>query len=208
MTYKYLSVFILFISISTFAQKFEGVVTYSNTYKTKTPTVTDEQLTEMMGDKHEYSTKNGNYKTESNGTLLLWQLYINKDNKLYTKLSTSDTATWTDAGINNDIVISSVINKDVTEVMGYRCNELVLTCKSGIQKYYFNSSTMMMSAQNYLNHKFGNWLDYLMISNALPLKYIIENNQFILESTAVQIFPQKLDEEIFLLPAGVKTEKK
>ena len=64
-----------------------------------------------------------------------------------------------------------------------------------------------MDTKLYLNHKFGNWYDYLSKSNALPLKSIIETAQFTIESTATEIRPMKVDYKEFELPIGMKTEK-
>ena len=133
------SVFTLLISICVFGQNFEGKVNYSNSYKSKSPQLTDQQWTAMLGSKQEYLIKNGDYKTIANGTMAQWQLYINKENKLYTKMSNSDNALWNDAIIQGDEVLKVETNKNVVEILGYKCDEIIFTCKSGTQKYYFNT---------------------------------------------------------------------
>ena len=72
-----------------FGQNFEGKITYRNEYKSKIPNVADPQIGAMMGVTWEYVIKEGNYKTATDGTLFQWQLYINKDNKLYNKMANS-----------------------------------------------------------------------------------------------------------------------
>ena len=128
--------FFTFAVVNCFAQSFEGKITYANTYKSKFPNLTDEQLTEMMGPVFEYFFKAANYKTQSNGTLMQWQLYNAAENKIYSKLSTSDTAIWNDVTVNPDSVLAAEVHRGVREIMGYSCDELVLTCKSGVQKYF------------------------------------------------------------------------
>ena len=54
-------------------------------------------------------------------------------------MSNSDTAFCIDAGVNGDSVIRSTINKNAVEILGLKCDELIFICKSGTQKYYFNS---------------------------------------------------------------------
>ncbi len=196
----------VFTALTSFAQPFEGKIIYSNSYKSKSPQVSDEQWTSMLGSVQEYLIKGGNYKSITNGTLAQWQLYLNSDNKLYNKLANSETAIWNDGNIQGDEVIKAEVNKNVTEVLGYKCDEVILTCKSGIQKYYFNSK-FAVDAKLFANHKFGNWYDYLSKSNALPLKVIIDNAQFTLESVATEVKPMKLDGKEFTLPTGIKTEK-
>ena len=195
-----------FFTINSFGQAFEGKVVYKNTYKSKMPNVTDEQFTTMMGSTQEYLIKNGDYKSVSNGSLLQWQLYVNTDNKLYTKMSNSEALLWNDGATNDDEVLKAEVKKGVTEILGYKCDELILTCKSGTQRYYFNTM-LSVDTKLFVNHKFGNWYEYLSKSNALPLKSIIEDEQFALESEATEVKEMKLDKAIFELPAGSKTMK-
>jgi hypothetical protein len=144
------------LTIASFGQSFEGKIIYKNTYKSKLPNLTDEQFTSMLGTTQTYFIKGGDYKSETNGTFVLWQLYVNKDNKLYNKMANSETLLWNDGAINSDTVLKAEFNKGVTEIVGYKCDELILTCKSGIQKYYFNSK-LSVDPTVFLNHKFGNW---------------------------------------------------
>ena len=195
-----------FSSIASIAQTFEGKITYLNTYKSKIPNVTDALFTEMMGTTQEYNFKSGNYRSVSNGTFLQWQLYINKDNKLYTKFSNSPAIVWNDGAVNPDSVIKTELNKEVVDILGYKCDELIFTCTSGVQKYYFNSK-LKLDPKFFENHKFGNWYEYISRSKAVPLKIIVDNIQFSLESIATAVQPQKINDQLFTLPADAKLEK-
>ena len=199
------SLAILF-AITSLGQTFEGKIVYKNTYKSKMPNVTDEQLTTMIGSTQEYFIKKGDYKSVANGLLFQWLIYINKDNKLYSKMANSDTLLWNDGAANLDEILKTEVNKGVTEVLGYKCDELVLTCKSGTQKYYFNTK-LSVDTKLFVNHKFGNWYDFLSKSNSLPLKSIVDNAQFTLESVATEVKEMKLDKTFFELPAESKTMK-
>ncbi len=199
-------IFTLLTTIIVWGQSFEGKIFYTNTYKSKNPKMTDHQWTSMMGSTQEYLIKGGDYKSIANGTLVQWQLYINKDNKLYNKMSNSETAFWNDASVQGDEILKVEVNKGVTEILGYKCDEVLLTCKSGPQKYYFNSK-LSVDTKLFATHKFGNWFDYLSKSKSLPLKSIVETAQFTLESVAKEVKPMKLDTKTFELPAGIKTEK-
>ena len=189
-----------------FAQSFEGKITYQNSFKSKLPNLKDEQLNSMMGTKQDYYIKGGNYKSATNGTLSQWQIYINKDNKIYSKMSNSETILWTDGSVNDDTILNVKLNKGATEILGYKCDELILTCKSGVQKYYFNSK-LGVDTKLYVNHKYGNWYDYLKQANAVPLKMIFANQQFTMESVATEVKPMKLDDKEFQLPENVVTGK-
>ena len=164
------------------------------------------QFTTMMGNTLNYYIKGGDYKSEMNGTMMQWQLYINADNKLYSKMSNSEAVLWNDGAVNADEVISTELHKAVIDILGYKCDELVLTCKSGVQKYYFTSK-VPVDSKLYVNHQFGNWYTVLSKTNAIPLKMTIDNAQFYIESTATEIKPGKLDAAMFTLPAGAALQK-
>jgi hypothetical protein len=188
------------------AQSFEGKVVYHNTYKSKIASLNDQQLTSMMGNTQDWYIKDGDYKSETDGTFAKWQLYINKDNKLYSKLANSEAILWNDGAANADSVISVELHSNVVEILGYMCEELVLNCKSGVQKYYF-STKLPIDSKLYLNHKYGNWYSYLSKSNAVPLEMIIETAQLTLISIATEIKRMKLDQAMFVLPTGVRITK-
>lgn len=193
-------------TLTLLGQNFEGKIVYANSFKSKNQKVTDQQWNSMMGNVYEYFIRGGDYKSVANGTLMQWQLYLSKDNKLYNKLSNSPAVLWNDGSVNADTVLKAEMNKGVTEVLGYKCDELILTCKSGVQKYYFNAA-LAASPKLFANHKFGNWSDYVSRAKALPLKSVIENEQFILETTATEVTPMKLDAKLFALPPDAKLEK-
>ena len=197
---------VIMVSFSSFGQTFEGKIVYSNSYKSKLPNVTDMQFTNMMGSTQEYYIKKGDYKSVANGTLFQSQYYSGKENKLYTKMSNSEAFLWSDGATNSDEVIKSEINRGIIEVLGYKCDELVLTCKSGVQRYYFNPA-FSVATDLFKKHKFGNWYAIVSKSNSLPLKSVIENAQFTLENTATSVIPMKLDNGFFALPADSKVMK-
>lgn len=196
----------LFSSIVIFGQSFEGEIIYRNSLKSKNPQMTDEQWTQMMGSKQVYFIKQGNYKSETNGTMSQWQIYNNKENKVYTKMSNSEIVLWNDASVISDEITKSEIIKNAETILGYPCDELILTCKSGIQKYYY-SSKLPVDIKLFENHKYGNWYDFLKNSKSLALKTVIETPQFTMETIATEVKPMKLDDRIFMLPADTKTSK-
>lgn len=204
--YRYFIIILIIINFNCFSQNFEGEITYSNSYKSNNPQLKDEQLNLMLGTIQNYLIKDGNYKSTMNGKLLQWQLYINKDNKLYNKMSNSETLFWNDGSVQDDEILKIEINKNAAKVLGYNCDEIIMTCKSGVQKYYYNSK-IAVDAKLFINHKFGNWYGFLSKSGALPLKMIIETPQFTITSEAIEIKPMKLDMNIFALPTNVNIEK-
>lgn len=188
-------------------QSFEGKIIYQVNYKSKHPNVQDEQFNTMMGTIQEYIIKGADYKSSFNGTTFQWQQYDSKTNKLYNKMANSKSIQWIDAGTNDDKVLSVKLNKGVTEVLGYKCDEVILTCQSGVQKYYYNEK-MAVDISLFRNHLYGNWFEYLKVAKSLPLKSIIETPQFIVESVATEIIELELEETEFRVPDKSKVANK
>jgi hypothetical protein len=196
----------ILLAFTTFAQSFEGEVVYHNIYKSKTPAISDAQLTAMIGDIQNWYIKDGEYKSDLNGTYMKWQIYVNSENKLYSKLGNSDVVLYNDAGLGENEITDIQINKGVVDILGYKCDELIWKTKGGVQKYYF-SSKLPIDSKLFLNHKFGDWYPYLAKANAVPLKMIVETPEFSLECVAIEISPMKLDRAMFTLPENTKTMK-
>jgi hypothetical protein len=203
---KSLTIVLTFLTLTIFSQNFEGKIAYQNTYVSKIPNITSEQFVTMMGSTQNYIIKEGNYKSNVNRTMFQWQIYNNKENKLYTKVSNLETILWNDVAVNNDTVLKVELNKNITEVLGYKCDEVILTCKSGLQKYYYNSK-FGVDISFFVKHLYGNWYDYLKEAKALPLKIITDNAQFTLTTVATEVKEMKLDDKEFQLPENSKTTK-
>ncbi len=203
---KFLAVALLFLTTEIVAQNFEGKITYENKYISRINNVTDDQLASMMGITQEFFIKGGDYKSILNGTFLQWQLYINKENRIYTKNSNTSTIIWNDGESNDDNIIDVKLNRNATEILGKECDELVLTTQKGFQKYYFNSS-LKCDPSLYVKHKFGNWNEFVSKTKSLPLKIIIDNPQFVFESTATEIKQVNVATNLFQLPVNSMIEK-
>lgn len=199
-------VMILLLGLPVCGQTFEGKIVYHYTFKSKLPKINDDQLTLLMGSRQEYFIKGGNYKTVSNGTSFLWQIYINKENRLYNKLSHSQAILWYDGGTVDNPLTDVVHNKGAVEILGYECDELILRSKNQTESYYFNAK-FGVDAALYSKHLLGHWYDYLKVAKALPLKIIIDNQQFTATGTATEIKAVKLIDKDFQIPPNVKTEK-
>jgi len=184
------------ISIGGYAQPFEGRISYSNKVESKLPGISDPELWKMMGSEKVFYIKGGRYKNVSNGTMLQWEIYDPVHNKLYVKNSNAKAPYWKDAGVNRDAILGIRIARKAAVILGYPCDELILRCKSGTEKYYY-SSKFPANAGVFKMHHYAHWSAYLAKAHALPLKVVIDNRQFRSESTAVAIAAMKLEDGIF-----------
>jgi len=201
-----LAIPLLFVYFFSSAQPFEGQITYQNSYKSKVPGVSNKDYADMYGKSYVYSIKEGDYKIVTSNGMINWQLYINKDNKIYNKIANAEAIVWIDGRQNFDSIISTEIKKNATEVLGYACDELTIICKNSIEKYYF-SSYLPVDISKFTQHLYGHWYDYLKVSATIPLKTITENDQFVTTSTVTNVKEMKLSESLFQLPRNAKIEK-
>ena len=121
-------------------------------------------------------------------------------------MANSPLAMFNEGSENNDEVVSAVIKKDAETVLGYKCDELTITTKKSLQKYYY-TSLLPVNGKLFANHKFGNWDVYMQKANAVPLKIIMETAQFSMESLASEVKAVKLEDTLFTLPAGMQVTK-
>lgn len=197
---------LLLCCLAVCAQSFEGKIIYQKTYKSRTPGTTDKQYNTMLGNMENYYIKGANYRYDTNGNFLLWQIYISKDKKIYSKIAHSSTILWDDVTVNTDKITSIVLHKGVTTILGYLCDELTIHFEANYQKYYFNAK-LGIDSKLYANHLYGDWYTYLSKANAVPLKIISRSDKYFFESIATEIKPMKLADSFFTLPQGAKTEK-
>jgi len=195
--------FLIFAATTLHAQ-FEGEIIYKNKYESRLPAVSDDQLTAMLGTETQYYIKGGNYKTVTNGSVLQWQLYVNKDNKLYNKFAMSESLLWNDCSIDKDVPVKTEIKRKVVKILGYECDEIILKGEKVTQKHYFNSK-LKIDAKAFAKNKIYSFDKYVELTHAIPLKSIVELEQFTLETEAVEVKPMKLDDKFFELPPNAET---
>lgn len=187
----------LLVSFTMFSQNFEGKIAYKNTCRSKSPDWKTEYCQMIADSAQAYYFKDGNYKyiSLSSGK---WTFFKKSDNKIYNK---GAQIYWTDAATNEDEILEIQVNKNTLTVLGYRCDELIVKTKNSIQKYYFNPITAV-DPKDFENHKQGNLNKIFAITKAIPLKtlFIIEAQNFELESTATEIRKGKLTNKLFELP--------
>ncbi|WP_316838576.1 hypothetical protein [Pedobacter gandavensis] len=198
---KKLSILVLLLLLSPvigFAQFFEGTITYSNSYKSKSPQLKDEQLNEIMGTTQEYFIKGGDYKSIMNGSFLKMQLYRSTENRSYMLTGNSDIVYWEDYSKNKDVAIKYEVQKSKEIIMGIPCDVLVVYTPKSKSYYYFNKK-YAVNPELFKQHIYGNWYYIISRTKALPLKTVYEDDQFVLTSTAIDITPKKLNANVFEL---------
>jgi hypothetical protein len=180
-------------------ENFTGKILYKYVF---TDNKTGADLTNAMGDvvgtEQHYYINSSNYKAnDQNGDLK--QLYNSSDNTYYYTDPYTKEILNVDASFNMSEIISITEMEDTETILGRVCNKLVITTKTN-ETTYFYSKEIAVDPSNFSKHQFGDWSTYLEASNgALPLKYIVKNNNYTWSSTAVEITPMELTDEDFQL---------
>lgn len=197
---------LLFSPTMNFAQSFEGTITYSNVYKSKSSQLKDEQLNSAMGTMQTYYIQGGNYKSTFNGLFIKMQLYNNIENRSYSLTAKSDSLYWEDYSKNKDIATRYEIEKSKETVMGMVCDVIVVFTLKSKTCYYYNKK-YSVNPELFTRHQYGNWYYIISKTKALPLKTVYEDEQFVLTSTAVRITPMRIEDNFFEISDKSKTTR-
>ena len=178
------------------AQYFEGMVIYRNVVTSKDPKTPDSTLAAMIGNEETYYIKSGFYQSITNGAGFSMQQYDHRTNRLYFKNPDVDTVFWLDAGKSSEKPISFDIREDVEVVLGKRCDALLVETATGTTVFYY-SARYKIDAARFQRHLYGGWAFYIDKAGCVPLKTVIDNDKFHLESTATEILPLELKDSFF-----------
>ena len=190
------------------AQDFQGKISYVCSYYSKVKGINDMQWANMLGNRLMYYYKNGNYKTTTNGSMVEWQLYVNKENRIYNKIGNSDTVYYEDASIIKnlqDTIVQVILKKKAVSILGYMCDEVTACTSTGEHKYYY-SSRFRVNPKLFKKHNVGNMAALTKVMKSLPLKMIIDTPEFVLESFAIDVKPLPLSDSVFTLEPRTLTK--
>ena len=191
--------FVLFFCVAGLfarAQYFEGKVIYRNVVTSKTPGLSDSALTALIGNEETYFIKGGFYESLTNGAGFSMQLYDHRNNRMYFKKPEVDTLYWLDAGKSSEAPVSFETREDAETVLGKRCDALVVQTESGTTVFYY-SQRYKIDAAMFQKHLYGGWAFYVSKAGCLPLKTVIDNDKFHLETTATEVLELELKPNFF-----------
>ena len=161
------------------AQEFEGMISYDNSYESKTSEISSEQLNNLMGTEQAYVIKGNNYKSAFNGVFISLHLYRGDENRSYMLTGKTDTLYWEDYSQNKDIAVSYEIKQNQDTVLGISCDVIIVQSQMSKTYFYYNSK-YGINPELFTKHNYGNWYYTISKTKALPLKTIHENEQVIM----------------------------
>jgi len=176
---------------------FTGLIIYD--YQFQNPVTGEdisEQLAQFLGKEQHYLINDHSYKSyDESGNL--GQLYNSKTNKYYFVNHGDGQLMELDAA-NSSSENVSVHHLDETEtILGMQCKKLIVKTESSETTYWY-SSQIKVNHTVYENHNFGEWAAYMNASGgALPLKYVVKNQNYTWTSTARELKEMEFTEDDF-----------
>jgi len=193
------------LSVGLLAQDsfFTGKIIYDYTFlNPKTGQDITEVMSAQMGAQQHYFINEHSYKSyDENGTF--GQLYNSETNTYYFAQGTQIMKI--DASKAFDEVIEVTHIEGTENILGYPCRMLLIKTKNSETKYWY-SPQIKVDEKVFGNHKFGEWADYLAASNgALPMKYVVKNENYTWISTATSIEKMLLTDDDFDIRNEIKS---
>jgi len=177
---------------------FEGKIFYDFSMKDKSGEMPEEAIKMMFGEKQVYIIKKDKYKAEFGGQMSMKQYYIGGDS-LFMEMAGIEGLMWNDVNENTDKLKSVDIEKNVEKVAGVICNLITIKSDEQTAQYYY-SSDYPIDPADYAKHDYAFWKLYVEKAKAVPLKMIVDDEEFYIEATATEIKPMKINDNEFDLP--------
>lgn len=188
-----------------FTQHFTGKIVYTNTFTDLNNKDISAKMIPFLGKEMHYFINDSNYKACNENNRLL-NLYNAATNTYYDAAPGSDDLLATDAGKPTGETYSTKMLAEKATICGYECVSMEEK-KSSVTTVYYYSPKVQVNKNNFKQHNYSNWNDYLKASNgALPLKmiYTDKTQGFVWTLTAKSVEPMKLTATDFAVAAEKK----
>ena len=91
-------------------------------------------------------------------------------------------------------------------ILGYSCKRITFELND-IKYTYYYSNDIYVDNKLFTEHNFGKWNKIVEITKSIPLKVIVENDIFIMESIAIDVRRGKVNKRLFNLPPNSPMKK-
>jgi len=197
---KYPLFLLALLSICTVCgQSFEGKIQYKVQTYSKDKSIATADLQKSLGSWQTYQFRGKDFLMTNNGKMLVWQLYKADEGKVYQRMDNQSKVYFLDAArITDEVQKIDLLPNEIT-VLGKRCKGVRFQKYSGTFTYYYSTAYPIL-AENFQQLVFENWNQIFAAIQAVPLKIVVENEQFKVDITAYKVWPNALDVQQFILP--------
>ena len=215
---QFLTTTILFTTLISFGQSYEGTLTYVADFKVSEKLVkmgiTKQTLLDKMKSEGSWSdtirtsyNKHGDYYTLRNTSPKSWSIYKTGNNKIYAMQDgeASDICAVTDA-VDLEFTITGKTPTaekldSIVIIDGVSCSLVRITWKSGTYDYYYNQTKFTVDGSLFAKHTYDGWAGFLKIANALPIRIVkTTKGMMSLTMTLISSKTDVVDEKLFSIP--------
>ncbi|MBK7762076.1 MAG: hypothetical protein IPI46_01730 [Bacteroidetes bacterium] len=179
---------------------FEGQILYKNSFVPSSSKYNANQLLKRFGNEATLYFKEGNYLEMYDSGLMREQRYDKTENRIYYSKDDSDTLHWFSASRQAQRILRSEIHPKKEVILGIECDELVNYYVDKTISLYYNSDTLQLNPEWFVNFNFANKNTNTEKMKSLYLKYKIEATDYTTIVTAVSIRPRPVDDNLFAVP--------
>ena len=195
------------ISFAQKAKEFEGKISYLHEVKAINPQYDIEQDYGYMGRSSEYTYKKGKYKWVNANAYIQEEIFDNSKALIFWKFSETDTITKLSVSEPNEKVIDYKIMKEGDEVLGKKCDVLIIkagTDKNTWERRYSFSTETQIDPASFGNCKSNSTDAIYAITNALPLRIVLIFKERKVTYTATKVEKSTVSDKVFEFAAGTK----
>jgi hypothetical protein len=181
---------------------FEGKISYEYDFIIRDTTRKTQFFKTLYPTKSVLTFKDGNSIEEYEGGESIYDLYIVNQNKLYTRRNQSDTLYWFDCGNPGEEILSMKVHSNNENILGIKCDELSITYKNKTVTYWYNQDTLKINPDWFKRLTYTNRNITSKKLGAVCLKVKVEYPDYILMQTVNSISTEKINSNIFTVPAN------
>jgi len=184
---------------------FEGVIHYRHTLESCSQRYPIGFLMMNLDTASAYYYRNGNYKWVNKMAVFQEDLYVAEENRNYFKVGGQGDVWYGEGADLDEDVLEFSMSRNRENILGYECDMLALTTLKRLDKkiytrYIFYSPEIKIDSSafsklRYLSHDF-----IAAKTRSLPLKIIMNTEEFAVTWEAVKIDFTALNDSIFHIP--------
>lgn len=201
---------ILALNLVSFAQNFEGSISY----KVVTPNPFPEQISEedhqkmlkeTFGERgymlQKYFYKGSDYMSEIEaGEAVGYMTYNQADGLLYSWQKGAKNAVTLDSKKSMDEFVEIIDLDEKETILDIPCSSILVKSKIGEITVWYNKDHFKMDAALFADHKYGHWNEILKKIGCLPLKMEMKGMMGHVFQTAIEFKEETVEDSKFELP--------
>lgn len=144
----------------------------------------------------EYFKQGSSFITYDKGDTYTY-LYLQPENAVYQNRWSGDTLYKFDCNKQGRQILNYSIEKNAAVLLGISCNKLEVFFEGGSSTYFYNEQALKINPSWFIKLTYVNWDTISKILQSIPLKTVIERNDYRITSTVESFKEAKIDDTFF-----------